>query len=206
MLAHQFDDLHQQHETSELGMWAFLATEVMFFGGLFSGFTMYRIFYLPGFAEGARHLKLWAGSINTAVLLCSSLTVALSVAAARQGKQKQLVGLLLATIVLGLIFLGIKGTEYYLEYKEGLVPFFHFTHQGPHADQLDLFMRFYFTMTAIHALHMIIGISLFTVITILAWRGRFSTEYYNPVDVSGLYWHFVDIVWIFLFPTLYLLR
>lgn len=206
MLAHQFDDLAQQREAGTLGMWAFLATEVLFFGGLFTGFTVYRLRYPEGFIEGAHHMKFWIGAFNTGVLLCSSLTVALSVYSAHHGHRKALVGFLLATIALGLTFLGIKGVEYVLEYHEGLVPGIHWTYVSPLAPEVKLFMGFYFIMTAIHATHMIIGLGVFSVITWKAWRGFYSPDYYNPVEISGLYWHFVDVVWIFLFPVLYLLR
>jgi cytochrome c oxidase subunit 3 len=206
ILAHQFDDLEQQLEADRLGMWAFLATEVMFFGGLFVCFTVYRTTYPRGFAEGARHLKLWLGAVNTAVLLSSSLTVVLAVHSARHGRRKLIGGLCLATILLGAVFLSIKATEYLLEYREGLVPLFNFTYQGPLAREVNLFLRFYFIMTAIHALHMIIGIGVFSILAFRALKGRYTPEYHNPVEVAGLYWHFVDLVWIFLFPVLYLLQ
>jgi len=206
ILADQFDDLDQQREASNLGMWAFLATEVMFFGGAFLTFTVYRIFYPEAFAAAAHHLKLWLGTINTAVLLTSSLTVALAVHAAANGRRKPLVGYLLATMALGLVFLLIKATEYHAEWKDGLVPGLNFKYQGPYQNQVNLFLSIYFAMTGLHALHMIIGLGIFAVITLQARRGRFTPEYHNPVEVSGLYWHFVDLVWIFLFPVLYLLR
>ncbi len=206
ILAEQFDDLEQQREASNLGMWAFLATEVMFFGGAFLSFTVYRIFYPAAFAAAAHHLNLWLGAVNTAVLLTSSLTVALAVHAAMKGWRKPLVGYLLATMALGLVFLLIKAWEYRTEYVEGLVPGLRFTYQGPHGSLVNLFLSIYFVMTGLHALHMIIGLGIFAVIAFQAWRGRFTPDYYNPVEVSGLYWHFVDLVWIFLFPVLYLLK
>lgn len=208
MVAEQFDDATQQREASTFGMWIFLCTEIMFFGVLFTGFSVYRSAYAEAFAPAAEHLYQWIGGINTAVLLTSSLTVALAVHASQTGRQRHLVGYLLATMGLGVVFLGIKFTEYYLEYSEGLVPLagFTFSYDGPQPERARLFFNFYFAMTGLHALHMIIGISVFAVITWMAWRRRFSPAYHTPVEVAGLYWHFVDIVWVFLYPLLYLLH
>jgi cytochrome c oxidase subunit 3 len=205
-LAHQFDDLAQQYEASNLGMWAFLLTEIMFFGGLFVSYTVYRHAYPAGFMTGSEHLKTLLGTVNTAVLLSSSLTMALAVHAAQEGHTRPFIRCLLLTMLLGLAFLGIKGYEYALEYHESLVPKLQFAYAGPYPRQVELFMIFYFVMTSLHALHMLIGLSLLTILVILAWRGRFSAEYHTPVEIIGLYWHFVDIVWIFLYPLLYLAR
>lgn len=208
IVAEQFDDAVQQREASTFGMWVFLCTEIMFFGVLFTSFCIYRSTYPEAFAPAAEHLYQWIGGINTGVLLTSSLMVALAVHASQTGKRKELIGFLLATIALGIIFIGIKFTEYYLEYSEGLVPLagFTFSYDGPQPERAQLFYRFYFAMTGLHALHMMIGICVFAVITWMAWRGRFSPEYHTPVEISGLYWHFVDIVWVFLYPLLYLLH
>jgi cytochrome c oxidase subunit 3 len=205
VLAHQFDDLAQQYEAANLGMWAFLLTEVMFFGGLFVGYTVYRTAYLPGFIEGSHHLDLLIGTLNTAILIGSSLTMALAVHAAQTGEPRLLVHFLLLTMLLGLVFLGLKGYEYWHKYHEGLVPGLQFSYAGQHATHVALFLTFYFVMTALHALHMVIGIGLLAVLTVLAWRRYFSPAYHTPVEVVGLYWHFVDIVWIFLYPLLYLI-
>ena len=204
-LAHQFDDPVQQHEASSLGMWAFLLTEIMFFGGLFVGYTVYRTAYPAGFIAGSQHLDVILGTINTAVLISSSLTMALSVHAAQTGHRQLLTRFLLLTMLLGLVFLGIKGYEYWHKYHESLVPGIRFTYDGLYASQVQLFLVFYFLMTGLHALHMVIGLGLLTVLTVLAWRGVFSAAYSTPVEIIGLYWHFVDIVWIFLYPLLYLL-
>ena len=205
-VAHQFDDLEQQEETDYVGMWIFLATEVMFLGGLFAAFTVYRTIYAPAFKDAGQHLYQSLGSVNTAVLLCSSLTMALAVRGAKLGKRRALIGYLIATMLLGLVFLGIKGTEYYLEYQEQLVPLagFDFHYDGPDVARARLFFSFYFAMTGLHALHLLIAIGVVGVMVILAWRGRFSAEYSAPIEVAGLFWHFVDIVWVFLFPLLYL--
>ena len=204
-LAHQFDDLAQQHEAGNLGMWVFLATEVMFFGGLFAGYSVYRALYLPAFEAGSRLLDVKLGAANTAVLIGSSLTMALAVRSAQLGRRKALILFLLLTIALGSVFLGVKGYEYYHKFENHLVPGIDFIYDQPYAPQVELFLCFYFFMTALHAVHMIIGIGILAVLAMMAWRGRFSPDYYSPVEVSGLYWHFVDIVWIFLFPLLYLI-
>jgi cytochrome c oxidase subunit 3 len=207
-LAHHFEDVEQQRESSTLGMWVFLATEVLFLGALFAAYLVYRSSYAAAFAAASHHLNVPLASINTGVLLCSSFTMALAVHAAQTGKRRQLIVFLLLTMLLGAVFLGIKFTEYYVDYQEHLVPLtgFDFAFEGPDAQKARLFFDFYFALTGLHALHMILGIGLMAVITFLAWRNRFSPEYYTPVELSGLYWHFVDIVWVFLFPMLYLLH
>jgi cytochrome c oxidase subunit 3 len=204
-LAHQFDDLTQQYEASRLGMWAFLLTEVMFFGGLFVGYTVYRTAYPGGFMAGSQHLDITLGTLNTAVLISSSLTMALAVHAAQVGRRQILVRCLLLTMLLGLTFLGIKGYEYVHKYHQGLVPGIRFSAAGPHATEMEVFLVLYFVMTGLHALHMIIGLGLLAVLVVLAGRGVLSAEYHTPVEAIGLYWHFVDIVWIFLYPLLYLI-
>jgi len=204
-LAHHFDDLEQQHDAATLGMWVFLVTEIMFFGGLFLGYTVYRWKYPHIFADASRHLDTTIGAVNTAVLLASSLTMALAVHAAQTSRRRALVGLLLATMLLGSVFLGVKAYEYRDKYVHHLVPGVDFVYEPGARPQLQIFFLFYFFMTGMHALHMVIGIGLLGVIAALAWRGRYGADYYNPVEVTGLYWHFVDIVWIFLFPLLYLI-
>jgi cytochrome c oxidase subunit III len=203
--SHQFDDVEQQQEAASLGIWVFLVTEIMFFGGLFTGYAVYRAAYPAAFAEGSQHLDILLGGINTAVLIASSLTMALAVHSAQVGERSGLVRFLLLTIVLGLVFLGIKGLEYAHKFEEHLVPGSRFMVEGPHAPQMQLFFGFYFSMTGMHALHMVIGIGILAVLTWQAWRGHFSPAYWTPVELTGLYWHFIDIIWIFLFPLLYLL-
>ena len=202
--AHQFDDAEQQHEAARVGMWIFLATEVMFFGGMFMGYTFYRIAYPQAFAGASNRLDLWLGTINTAVLIGSSFTMALAVRSAQVGKQKGLVIFLALTIVLGMIFLGVKFTEYYAKFVEHLIPGGAFVYEGSMAHGAEIYFSFYFAMTGMHALHMIIGIVLLTALIVKASHKRFSPGYFTPVELVGLYWHFVDIVWIFLFPLLYL--
>lgn len=215
-LAEQFDDLDQQHEAASLGIWIFLATEVMFFGGLFTGYTIYRALHPSGFEAGSHLLEVRFGAANTAVLICSSLTMALAVRAAQTGRHKALLTFLVLTLLLGLAFIGIKlRYEWYQDYLNGVVPGINFVPHGEaletirrfHAPlpEVQLFMCLYFFMTGVHALHMVVGVGVLTALLFMAGQGRFSPERYNPVEAAGLYWHFVDVVWIFLFPLLYLI-
>jgi cytochrome c oxidase subunit 3 len=209
LVPEQFEDAEQQRESATLGMWTFLATEVLFFGGVFLGYTFYRLRWPEDFRHGSLDLKWYFGAINTGVLLGSSFTMALAVHAASHGERSRLVRYLLLTIGLAVVFLLIKASEYTIEYREHLVPGLNFAmeHDGHRRPPREyLFMSFYFVMTGIHATHMIIGIGVMAVLVVLARRGWFSREYHNPVEMAGLYWHFVDIVWVFLFPMLYLLR
>lgn len=204
-LAHQFDDLDQQFEASQLGMWAFLVTEILFFGGLFLGYAVYRSQYPEAFAAASQLLDWKLGMFNTAVLIGSSFTMAQAVHAAQIGKRRQLIVYLLLTILLGSVFLGVKVVEYSHKFHEHLVPGPGFHFEGVDPQHVQLFFSFYFAMTGMHALHMIIGLGILIYLVLQSRRGRFSPEYYTPVDITGLYWHFVDIVWIFLFPFLYLI-
>ena len=200
-LEHQFETLAQQHHADTLGMWLFLATEILFFGGLITGYAMYRSAYSDIFGEASRTLDVLAGTINTIVLLASSFTMAMCVHASHLGSRKLLIIFLILTIVLGTVFLGIKATEYHDKWVEHHVPGPGFHWEGSHPQVAQLFIFFYFALTGLHALHMIIGIGLMSVLLFLTWRR--SVKSYT-VEISGLYWHFVDIVWIFLFPLLYL--
>lgn len=200
-----FDDMEQQFEASHMGMWIFLVTEIMFFGGLFVSYTIYRSIYPDVFADTSRFMNIFLGAINTAVLIASSLTMALAVRSAQINQQRATVIFLALTIVLGSIFLGIKAVEYHHKWIEHLVPGPYFQYEGPHPQQAQILFSFYFLMTGVHAAHMIIGIGLLSTLVWMAHKGRFSSEYYTPIEMTGLYWHFVDIVWIFLFPLLYLI-
>lgn len=202
--AHQFEDAEQQHHASWLGMWVFLSTEVMFFGGMFTGYAFYRSGYPAAFAAASNRLDVLLGAINTAVLISSSFTMALAVHGAQEGRRRATINCLLLTMLLGLIFLGIKSYEYYQKFVEHLVPGAAFRFEEPFARPAEIFFSFYFAMTGMHALHMIIGIALLAWMALKARRGLFSAAYYTPVELTGLYWHFVDLVWIFLFPLLYL--
>ncbi len=207
---HQFEDMEQQREAGSLGMWVFLVTEIMFFGGLFATYIIYRTLYLTAFEEGSRLLNVKFGAANTAVLIGSSLTMALAIHAAQAGKKKsEQVMYLVLTMILGALFLFLKfNYEWRADYHEHLIPGFGFIIRpewGAAGTHVPLYFCFYFFMTGLHAMHMIIGFGILGTLTVMAHRGRFSSEYYAPLEVSGLYWHFVDIVWIFLFPLLYLI-
>jgi cytochrome c oxidase subunit III len=210
-VAHQFDDVEQQFEASRLGMWIFLATEVLFFGGLFTGYAYYRTAYPEAFAVGSSHLHVVLGTTNTALLLLSSFTVVSAVHFAQLNRRMAVVGLLAATFVLGAAFLGIKAVEYAEEISARHVPGENFSLDEARTANVDprhveLFFSFYFGMTGLHAAHMIIGLAAVATLAVLTYKGRFHAEYYTPIEITGLYWHFVDIVWVFLFPLLYLIR
>jgi cytochrome c oxidase subunit 3 len=213
-LEEQFRDLEQQHEAASLGMWIFLATEVMLFGSLFLGVGVYRYQYPEAFERASVKLNWVIGGTNTVVLLVSSLFMVLAVHYAKLGRRGQLLLFLALTASLGLVFLGLKGLEYYTDYREDLIPGWRFDDtewiekEGLGADDVPhvkLFLMFYWIMTGIHGLHVTIGIAAVLVMFVLARRGTFSPAYYSPVDVTALYWHFVDTVWIFLLPMLYLI-
>jgi cytochrome c oxidase subunit 3 len=213
-LEEQYANLEQQHEVAALGMWVFLATEVMFFGTLFVGLGAYRIQYAEAFERASERLNWIIGGVNTVVLLVSSLMMVLAVHYAKLGQRKRLVVYLGLTALLGACFLGLKALEYYLDYRDNLIPGWRFDpdewvtrhHLKPEqVPQVKLFLLFYWIMTGTHALHMTIGIGVVLTILVLARRGHYSPVYYSPVDVAALYWHFVDTVWIFLLPMLYLL-
>lgn len=201
--AEQFAAPEQQREAAFLGMWAFLATEIMLFGGLFFGIAVYRWLHAEAVSEASQHLYKTIGGINTAVLLASSLAVALAVLSAREGDRSRAIRNLLVGAGLGLAFLGIKGYEYYLDYKEGLMPGL-----GPKPFPLppdsELFINAYFFSTGIHALHVLIGVGVLAVLARRLATGLPLPARHIEIEIGGLYWHFVDIVWIFLFPVLYL--
>ena len=234
-LRHHFADEGQQRNAASLGMWWFLGTEIMFFGGMFCGYLIYRLKYFPEFAVASRSLSLPIGTFNTTVLICSSLTVAQAVRAAQMGKRALQVKMLLLTLVFGLAFLGIKAYEWGEKYKEHHIPTFDYNvlsgggnlikgnekilgidklkndpvklreREAEIQEHTQVFYSFYFALTGMHALHMVIGVGIFAVITWMAHKGRFTPEYHTPLEIAGLYWHFVDIVWIYLFPLLYLI-
>jgi cytochrome c oxidase subunit 3 len=258
LVAHQFDDMEQQKETDTLGMWTFLATEVLFFGGLIVSYMVYRHMYFSAWksasyvVDGYNFLGVSSGAWNTLVLLTSSLTVVLSVHSAHTGNNKNLIINLFLTLLLGGAFLGIKALEYHHEYVENVIPFAVFQHDVPPEEKIEttipsdynpdwekvakvmpggvtnfkldrndpasveqydlqrrhfrLFWCFYFFMTGVHALHMVVGFGLFAYLVIQAYRKKYTPAKYTGVEIIGLYWHFVDLVWIFLFPLLYLIR
>jgi cytochrome c oxidase subunit 3 len=207
--AHQFEDMSQQLDADNIGMWVFLVTEIMFFGGLFASYIIYRSLFLTAFEHGSRLLDVRFGAANTAILIASSLTMALAIHAAQIGKKGSQILYLILTMILGALFLAVKFTfEWRNDYLEHLIPGFGFVVRpewGPTGSHVQMFFCFYFFMTGLHALHMIVGIGILLVLTRMAAQNRFNPQYYAPLEISGLYWHFVDIVWIFLFPLLYLI-
>ena len=207
-LREQFDTPAQQREASTLGMWVFLVTEILFFGGMFMAYTVYRATYSHVFGESSSSLNAVIGAINTAVLLCSSFTMVMAVRAASLGAKKSIVVFLILTMILGGVFLGIKAYEWKEKFDEHHVPGagFHLESVPVQAQgQAMLFFSLYFAMTGLHALHMIIGEGIVLYILRRAMKNVYSPDYWTPVDIAGLYWHFVDIIWIFLFPLLYLI-
>jgi cytochrome c oxidase subunit 3 len=214
-LRHHFADEQQQKNAASLGMWLFLVTEIMFFGGMFCAYLVYRLAHFNAFAAASQQLNVGLGALNTAVLLVSSVTVVLAVKAAEAGKRKQLVSYLVVTVLLGLTFLVVKGFEYREKFEKHHVPGATFNFTEPFDDngkqipvnpkEAELFFSLYFAMTGMHALHMIIGCGLFSGLAILAWKGHYSPEYFTPIENAGLYWHLVDLIWIYLFPLLYLI-
>jgi cytochrome c oxidase subunit 3 len=204
-VAHHFDSADQQFESNRMGVWLFLVTEILFFGGLFCAFAVFRTWYLPGFLEAHHHLDKVMGAINTLVLITSSLTMALAVRSAQVSNKKATTVLLAVTIACAFIFLVVKYFEYSHKFHEGLLPGAAFHAEGfEFAHQASIFFAVYFMMTGVHGLHVVIGIGLITWILVKNEKGHFSGRYYSPVENVGLYWHLVDLVWIYLFPLLYL--
>jgi len=205
-LRHHFDDSAQQLESSTLGMWVFLVTEVMFFGGMFGAYTVYRNMYPEAFASTSHFMNVTIGAINTGVLIFSSFTMVLAVRSAQLGQKKALIAFLILTLILGCVFLSLKYVEYHEKWVDHHIPGpdFHYA-EVRYAQQAQILFYLYFAMTGMHAVHMIAGAGLLITLIVMAVRDRFSREWYTPVEMIGLYWHFVDIVWIFLFPLLYLI-
>lgn len=207
-VAEQFNDIDQQIQSNLFGMWLFLSTELLLFGGVFAGFIVYRVIHGEAFAAAAGHLDLVLGSLNTAIILTSGLTMALAEQLIRASRRRATLFMLFATIALGAVFIGIKGYEWYHEYEHHLMPVLGlpFEFPGEHPRQAELFFNFYFTLTGLHGLHMLIGIGLLSVIAVLTWRWRDPPRIARQVQISGLYWAFIDVLWIIIFSLLYLLR
>jgi cytochrome c oxidase subunit 3 len=204
-LHEQYREPDQQRESAKLGMWVFLATEVMFFGGMITGYIVYRDAYPDAFSAGSVHMLFMAGTLNTAILISASLFIAFAVHAAQVGERKALMWFLAIAMFLGICFLSVKGYEYYEHWVDHKVPGPSFQWDGPDPRHAEMFFVLYFFLTGFHALHMVIGVSILAFILYFAARGRYTPEYHNPVENAALYWHFVDIVWIFLYPMLYLI-
>lgn len=229
-LQHHFDSVKQQNEASNLGVWLFLVQEIMFFGGLFTGYAVYRHLYFDAFQVASHELSIFWGFLNTLVLIGSSLTMALAVHSAHQSDRPAIRKWLWATIALGLVFLGVKAIEYSAKFEHHRVPGYNYdwfagghghvpepepdavlqtvdgeAHAVRFARHTQIYYSFYFAMTGTHALHMVIGIGIMLWLLRKNAKGHFVDGYYSPVENTGLYWHLVDIVWIFLFPLLYLI-
>ncbi len=204
---HHYETWEQQHTANLLGMWIFLATELMFFGGMFLAYIILRSIYSAQFAAAAEHQNLVAGSVNTFVLIISSLMMVLGVRGAQLGQRKVFVFFMLATAVLGTVFLGIKAFEYWQHWYEGLAPGVNYDYaRAPDANIQALFFWLYFAMTGVHAIHMIIGVVLVLIVAFRGWRGAFMREHYTRAEQMGLYWHFVDVIWLYLFALFYVVR
>jgi cytochrome c oxidase subunit 3 len=204
-VAHHFDSADTQFDSGRMGIWIFLVTEVLFFGGMFCAFAVFRSWYFDAFKEAHHHLDKVMGAINTVVLICSSLTMALGVRSAQRSKTKLTVAMLALTIAFACVFLVIKYFEYSHKFHDGLLPGAAFTAEGFQTGKdAGIFFAVYFMMTGVHGLHVVIGIALIGWVLWRAARGEFSSRYYAPVEGVGLYWHLVDLIWIYLFPLLYL--
>lgn len=204
----QFDDLTQQRHADLMGMWIFLATELMLFGGIFTSFVVYRYSYPEAFAEAATHLDLMLGTLNTVLLVTSSLFMALAERAANAEQKRLTLIFLLVTLGIAVVFLGIKGYEWHHEYSEGLMPILglEFTYPGQHADRAQMFFNFYYVLTGLHAVHMSMGMLMLTVMVVFTLRWRDPARLGRQIQINGLYWAFVDVVWVFIFTSQYLLR
>jgi len=219
---HHFETQEQQREAATFGMWLFLLTEIMFFGGLFFSYLLYRNWYYDAFVVASNQLSVPLGGTNTAVLITSGFFMALAVWASEMKKKGLLVLTLILTMVFGCIFIGIKYDEYHEKWEKHHIPGAHFDiaefvnphayglHEEPlspdAAQKTQIFFSLYFAMTGLHALHMIIGLGILVWLTVRAHRGDFTAGYVAPIENFALYWHFVDIVWLFLFPLLYLIN
>ena len=204
-LQHHFSDAEQQRESAKLGMWIFLLTEVLFFGGLFVAYAVYRAWNPDLFHEAHKHLDVVLGATNTIVLITSSLTVALAIRSMQLGQRKQTIWLLTVTLILAFVFLVIKYFEYSHKFHLGQLPGKYYAFTGIEGTNPHVFFSVYFAMTGLHGIHVIAGIGVIGWLLKRTIRGDFSPEYYTPIEMTGLYWHLVDMIWIFLFPLFYLI-
>jgi len=204
-LAHHFSDTVQQAETAKLGMWVFLLTEILLFGGLFVAYSIFRSWNPDMFYNAHKHLNVTLGSINTIVLITSSLSMALAIRSMQQGKKSQTLSFLWTTLALAAVFLIIKYFEYAHKFHLGQLPGKYYTYTGIAGTNPHIFFSIYFAMTGLHGIHVMAGMGVITWMIIRTSRNQFSSEYYTPLELTGLYWHLVDIIWIYLFPLLYLI-
>lgn len=208
-LAHHFETAEQQFRSAKLGMWLFLITEILLFSGLFTAFAALRALHTEPYRMAAHYLDVPMGTLNTAVLILSSLTMALAVRAAQVGSPRSSALLLVVTLALAGCFLVVKYFEYHHKFELGLLPgrYFHPAAGLPPFDsQARNFFSCYFLLTGLHGIHVVAGMLAIVWILFRTMRGQFSASYYTPVELTGLYWHLVDLIWIYLFPLLYLLR
>jgi cytochrome c oxidase subunit III len=203
---HHFANSDQQFDSAKMGMWVFLYTEIAFFGGLFVAYIIYRSWNPDLFTMAATQLDTILGATNTLVLIASSLTIALAIRAIQTDHKQRAIYLLLSTVVLAGVFMVIKAFEYGEKFAKGIFPGSYYTYEGIAHDSANVFFSIYYMMTGLHALHVIIGIGIILWVAWKVHKNRFSSEYYTPVEITGLYWHLVDIIWIFLFPLLYLIE
>lgn len=205
-LADHFASPEQQVESGKLGMWLFLATEILLFGGLFVAYTIYHYLHPELFKEAHKFLDVPLGALNTIVLLFSSLTVVLAIHAAQQNKKTYVVINLSLTIACAVAFLVVKYFEYSHKFHAGLLPGAYFSNGVlSNPDQTHIFFGIYFLMTGLHGFHVVVGIGILVWLLLRTIKGDFSSQYYMPLELGGLYWHLVDVIWIFLFPLLYLI-
>jgi len=203
--AHHFRDAMHEFVSAKEGIWLFMTTEILMFGGLFVGYFLMHSLYPATFSEGASHLDWRYGSVNTVVLILSSWTMALGIHYIQVGKNSKATMALITTIVCGAIFMCIKYVEYSHKFHEGLLPGKFFAGENPVAQNLGLYFGFYFCMTGLHGIHVLLGMGLITWVLIRHLRGDFNPHYFTAVEGVGIFWHIVDLVWIFLFPLLYLI-
>ncbi len=204
-VAHHFENLEKQQHAARLGMWLFLATEVLLFTALFAAYGVYRYLYTSAFAEASRHIETWIGLTNTIVLVTSSFTVAMGLHFATQGKGKRTAIFFGISVLLALVFLGFKAIEYTHHFQEGQLPGRFYSYPEVRGPGASLFFTLYFLITGLHGFHVVIGMTVLAVVGIMSWRGKFDAEYHTPVELAGLYWHLVDLIWIFVFPLNYLI-
>jgi cytochrome c oxidase subunit III len=204
-LAHHFESLEKQTHAARLGMWLFLATEVLLFTALFAAYGVYRFLYPDGFAESSRAIETWIGFVNTLVLVSSSLTVAMGLDAATKGDGRRTALLFGFSVLCALVFLGFKAVEYTHHFQEGQLPGRFYSFEGVHAPGAQIFFALYFLITGLHGIHVVIGMTVLIVIGTRAYLGHYTPEYHVPVELAGLYWHLVDLIWIFVFPLIYLI-
>ncbi len=203
-LAHHFESLEKQTHAARLGMWLFLATEVLLFTALFAAYAVYRFLFGADFAAASRHIETWIGVTNTVVLVTSSFTVALGLDRARRGDGRKTALFFGLSVLMALVFLGFKALEYTHHFQEGQLPGQFYTYEGIKANGAPIFFSLYFLITGLHGLHVVVGMTVLTVIGVRAARNAYTVEYHVPVELAGLYWHLVDLIWIFVFPLIYL--